>query len=131
MIHNYFTETSNFHWFDIYRKWPPTHQDIANSEKHVGLGQHDEITVYDWVVRLQTYLWRPENKSEDYLQWLIYSTPSFSLFNTPHHLLFLPPNYSTPTLFLTSTIVLFNKIQHHTPLFFLNHLIIIYNLIVT
>ena len=55
-----------------------------------------------------------------------HSTPSFFTFYTPHHLLSLPPNNSTPIQLLLTTMVLFNKIQHPTPPLLFHFLIFFY-----
>ncbi|WZZ27554.1 hypothetical protein YC2023_010955 [Brassica napus] len=49
-------------WFQQTRKrskWPPDHQDITRLAKHIGLNSFREMSMSDWVGRLQTYLWRP------------------------------------------------------------------------
>ncbi|CAN7048764.1 unnamed protein product [Brassica rapa subsp. trilocularis] len=38
-------------------KWPPDHQDIVNSAKHIGLAKFCELLISDWAGRLQIYLW--------------------------------------------------------------------------
>ncbi|CAF2365400.1 unnamed protein product, partial [Brassica napus] len=40
-------------------KWPPDHQDIVNSAKHIGLAKFCELLISDWAGRLQIYLWKP------------------------------------------------------------------------
>ncbi|KAG5411328.1 hypothetical protein IGI04_007647 [Brassica rapa subsp. trilocularis] len=40
-------------------KWPPDHQDIVNSAKHIGLAKFCELLISDWGGRLQFYLWKP------------------------------------------------------------------------
>ncbi|KAG5374067.1 hypothetical protein IGI04_042630, partial [Brassica rapa subsp. trilocularis] len=40
-------------------KWPPDHQDIVNSAKHIGLVKFCELLISDWTGRLQIYLWKP------------------------------------------------------------------------
>ncbi|CAN7110994.1 unnamed protein product, partial [Brassica rapa subsp. narinosa] len=40
-------------------KWPPDHQDITRLAKHIGLDSFREMSMSDWVGRLQIYLWRP------------------------------------------------------------------------
>ncbi|CAN7110992.1 unnamed protein product, partial [Brassica rapa subsp. narinosa] len=39
-------------------KWPPDHQDIVNSAKHIGLAKFCELLISDWGGRLQFYLWK-------------------------------------------------------------------------
>ncbi|CAN7022413.1 unnamed protein product, partial [Brassica rapa subsp. trilocularis] len=44
-------------------KWPPDHQDIVNSAKHIGLAKFCELLISDWGGRLQFYLWKPGSYS--------------------------------------------------------------------
>ncbi|KAG5373808.1 hypothetical protein IGI04_042863, partial [Brassica rapa subsp. trilocularis] len=39
-------------------KWPPDHQDIINSAKHIGLVKFCELLISDWGGRIQFYLWK-------------------------------------------------------------------------
>ncbi|CAN6998906.1 unnamed protein product [Brassica rapa subsp. trilocularis] len=39
-------------------KWPPDHQDIINSAKHIGLAKFCELLISDWGGRIQFYLWK-------------------------------------------------------------------------
>ncbi|KAG5389100.1 hypothetical protein IGI04_030641 [Brassica rapa subsp. trilocularis] len=50
----------DFHYETNWRiKWPPDHQDIVNSAKHIGLAKFCELLISDWAGRLQIYLWKP------------------------------------------------------------------------